>query len=184
MWGCLDGAPGDVAVATAASHCRLCRGPRWASTLWQRFCCGPEAGERRAESRLRPFLRIYFGRDTEYTGGVARGAPVASLLEQAWRGQARAVAVGAGQVVAIADGGNQLIALRGGRSETLGAYPDHHFVAAAMHGVANELWLLEGDGNITTVDPDSGDMSRRYLPYTPWLLAKAAAPSGSLLPMG
>lgn len=173
MWGCLDGAPGDVAVATAASPLSLVSRATVGVDPVAALVAAPRLGSAALSPGCAHFYGFTSGGILNIQVGSRRGAPVASLLDRRGVGKPGAVAVGAGQVVAIADGGNQLIALRGGRSETLGRYPDHHFVAAAMHGVANELWLLEGDGNITTVDPDSGDMSRRYLPYTPVALGES-----------
>ncbi len=168
VWADIDGAPGDVAVAPAASPLAV----TLRQTLSQAPIAAIEAAPRLGSAALSPGCAHFYA----FTGegilsvsvGARRSTLAASLLDRAAVSRPEAVGAGAGRVVALTDDGRRLINLRGGRADELERLHSCFIpVAAAIEPLTGEVWLLDAAGNTEALDPATGFRSRRPLPFAP-----------------
>lgn len=173
VWGGIEGAPGDVVVAAAASPL----GAVARSTVSLAAVVAAVAAPRLGSVALSPGCAHFYLFTADgilnLSVGSRRGSMAASLLDRRGVGRREAVAVMPGRVIAVADGGRELMELRGGRSATLMRLERLRAVAAAYDPRRDCVALLDGAGNMYMLDPERRWMALRALPVAPGHMAEA-----------
>lgn len=165
MWGCLDGAPGDVVVASAASPLAVTSRATVSMSPIVRLVAVPRLGSVALSPGCAHFYAFTPDGTLNVSVSVKRGVPAASLLDRRAVSFARQVAVMADKVVVLPDGGRELLLLRGGRAQLLYRFDgDISFCAIAPAPGRDDVWLLAPDGSISVLDTERLWLTCRQIP--------------------
>lgn len=165
VWGCLDGAEGEVAVAPASSPLALMSRSAVSLSPVAALVAAPRLGSVALSPGCAHFYLFTSDGILNLSVGVRRGAPAASLLDRRGVGSREQVAVMAESVVALTDRGDELVMLRGGRSSTLFQSGAQRFRAVAPGPAGGEIYLLTEQGGIRALDTARSWLTRRPMPY-------------------
>lgn len=165
VWGCLDGAQGDVAVASASSPLAIVARSTVSLSAVAELVAAPRLGSVALSPGCAHFYLFTADGILNLSVGAKRGAPAASLLDRRGVSARTRVAVMPECVVALTDRADELVMLRGGRASTLYHSASERFRAVAPGPVAGELYLLDMEGGIRAFDMTRGWLTTRSLPY-------------------